>query len=1037
MDPLTRSVISSLVTKTVTNALGGAAGSIPRVLQSKQNREVREAIGDLNASAQSFLLAALANLADRKDGAQETVGRFLGTVEAETYVRTVACAALSGQLNDIRAALHDQLVALLVLVANARRDTAQELAGLLLGLFTKTIDTASRSLEHADRELFLSVGKNARGARQAGSLDGMVQRNRLLQRRAPAELAGFLDFADQYRTLLHDRTSELVPAYFDIQRRVPIDRLYVQPQFSHERGVESLDTLLARAFRVVILGDPGAGKSTLAQHLAHVYSAPQKGTAEGFGVVPFIVTLRTYEEWKKSEHGSVVAFIAAHVVENFQLTVPEGAIEYLLLTSRAFVLFDGLDELLNLATRREICDVIANFADLYTSATVLVTSRKIGYFEAPLNTARFSTAALLNFTDVDVETYVTNWFAVDHRLNTRTRQTMVRSFLDESESAHDIRANALMLGLMCNLYRGVRTIPQNRADLYEKCAAMLFEQWDAGRGIAISHVLKADAKSALQDVALWMYTTPELSDGVTEKHLVHRLTAFWSKRFEDHQRAMEVAKELVSLWKGRTWVLTDVGTAGRQPGLIYKFTHQTFIEYFASVELVRRNPSPAALWEQLQRPLGEGGWEIVAQLAIQKLDELCLDGADTVLNVLVTEATASPEIGVHTNLLSFASRNLGNLYARPATQRRLVTAAMDLALVALPSTAGSMNLRDYRDLVRRTVTRGRNGLPEYLRPIDPRDLWQPVLQLLMDSGERGELVIDQLLRHCCDRIKHGSPENASSTFVFFALRDSFELLPNIPSDSFGKELVVNIPHKLWNVRQIEHRLGQSLSSNCIVEWGQTNFWAPVLACRAHLITVTDLVHSAGAAMLACSADPFIGLGANIGESSPLEELLLAYLDCVDPYDRCRFRKEEASRTLAVVGRELNREVPKFDRDWLSKTALYERVVERTFRSAGAGGPTIAPSQPVEFSDQDAAFGAAVLLAVVIEVEDWDLFDFSEDPFGSLALGPLQMLEPMFIARTAGGLWRPEIDGALAWSGLSAQRRQVLTDWASLRTNFTS
>ena len=93
MEPITSSVISGLVTTAVTNALGGAAGSIPRVLRSKRNREVRAAIGDLNASAQSFLLPALANLVDRQDGAQEVVGRFLGTVEAETYVRSVTCAA--------------------------------------------------------------------------------------------------------------------------------------------------------------------------------------------------------------------------------------------------------------------------------------------------------------------------------------------------------------------------------------------------------------------------------------------------------------------------------------------------------------------------------------------------------------------------------------------------------------------------------------------------------------------------------------------------------------------------------------------------------------------------------------------------------------------------------------------------------------------------------------------------------------------------------------------------------------------------------
>ena len=244
------------------------------------------------------------------------------------------------------------------------------------------------------------------------------------------------------------------------------------------------------------------------------------------------------------------------------------------------------------------------------------------------------------------------------------------------------------------------------------------------------------------------------------------------------------------------------------------------------------------------------------------------------------------------------------------------------------------------------------------------------------------------------------------------------------------------PAALWNIRQIERRLGEPLRPERILGWGRTNFWAAVLACREHLITVTDLVRVAGVATLACSADPFFGLGVSIEDKgSPLEELLLAYLGCARPDDRCRFSELAARRTLAVVGRELDRGIPKLDAEWLSETVLYERVVRRNFLADDPGGLP-GPSQPDVFSDQDAAFGAAVLLAAVVEVEEWDVVDYSEDQLGAMALGPLQVLEPVFVARRTEGFWGTEIDDVLTRSGLSAARRKVLTAWAGRRTNFT-
>ena len=71
-------------------------------------------------------------------------------------------------------------------------------------------------------------------------------------------------------------------------------------------------------------------------------------------VTPFLVILRDYASQKQQEPCSILEFINDNIKADYQITsFPSDAVEYLLLSGRAVVIFDGLDELTNTSDRKK------------------------------------------------------------------------------------------------------------------------------------------------------------------------------------------------------------------------------------------------------------------------------------------------------------------------------------------------------------------------------------------------------------------------------------------------------------------------------------------------------------------------------------------------------------------------------------------------------------------------------------------------------------------------------------------------------------
>jgi hypothetical protein len=512
--------------------------------------------------------------------------------------------------DDTQAALQELLAARLTDADDAEATRAREVFCLTLStadpavaqfgpplaeFYDDQISSLVARLEAAEPTMLAQIRSEAMSARMIAILRAIERHTAALTARPnPRTEASFLA---SYRSHVRDQHGKLEPPDFERRRRVPISDIYVPPviyeDIPPERIVVSVGEnpptltvwdLVGRLDRSVLLGDPGGGKTTASTVLMdHFASDPERR-------VPFLVTVRNYAA-EDPPARSVVGFIEHELKTLYQCPASPGLVDMLLLTGRAVVIFDGLDELLDTSRRADVATRVEHFCTEYPLAPVLVTSRVVGYEQARLDDSQFTSFRLSNFRDEDVAAFARKWFALEEG----ARPDEADAFLAESESVSDLRPNPLLLSLMCILYRGEGSLPRNRAEIYEQCANLLFRRWDARRHIhqdlRVGHLLEP----ALRHLAWWLFTRDNAQSAVTERELVTATTEFLHGRgFESEDAARDAAIEFVTFCAGRMWVFSDAGTTAAGERL-YSFTHRTFLEFFAAAQLAYDSDTPDKL----------------------------------------------------------------------------------------------------------------------------------------------------------------------------------------------------------------------------------------------------------------------------------------------------------------------------------------------------------------------------------------------------------------------------------------------------------
>lgn len=350
--------------------------------------------------------------------------------------------------------------------------------------------------------------------------------------------------------------------------------------------------------RVVVLGDPGSGKSTLCRYLAI-----QAATGEA-PIVPLLLPVRVWSADGGRER--LLDQVQREIAATLEVRAEVAAFEQLCEAGRAVLLIDGVDEV-GAGQRTVLRDRVHAFAAAYPRVPVIVTSRIVGYDQARLGDS-FDQLTLEPFDDDQLREFIDRWYAVAEPNNPVERQrkrTDLWAALEVEPRTKELARNPLLATLLALVHFHRAELPGERAKLCELFVETLLVTWPAERGRVLVEFPGARQRPLIEELALWMQSqrpsragAPHdivVSGGQLDRKLAELIDAHMPDLDEGRRR------ELAGNW--RRWLIEESGLIQAQRNDRYAFVHLLLMEYLAG---------QAALREQ-----GQQGHEAIARFVTE------------------------------------------------------------------------------------------------------------------------------------------------------------------------------------------------------------------------------------------------------------------------------------------------------------------------------------------------------------------------------------------------------------------------------------
>ncbi|WP_341527099.1 NACHT domain-containing NTPase [Nostoc sp. UHCC 0302] len=372
-----------------------------------------------------------------------------------------------------------------------------------------------------------------------------------------------------------------------------------------QKRVSGLE-VVQRYSKLMVLGKPGAGKTTFLKYLA-MQCIEGRFQANR---VPLFITLKDFAEAPKKP--DILKFIV-QLLSSCGVLHTSAAVEKLLKQGKALVLLDGLDEVREEDTKR-VLRQIREFSDLFHTNQFVITCR-IAAKEYTYQS--FTEVEMADFDEKQIAIFAQNWF----QLTDPVKGKRFIQKLKENKPIKELASSPLLLTLLCLVFGDSGDFPANRSELYQEGLDVLLKKWDAKRNIEREQVYKNLSLQRKEDLLSQIgLTTFEQKDYFFKQKTAEVYIADFIRNLRDADTDPEVLKlDSEAVLKS---IEAQHGLLVERAKGIYSFSHLTFHEYFAAREIVANSA-----WETLLEHITEKRWREVFLLTagmMRKADDFTL-----------------------------------------------------------------------------------------------------------------------------------------------------------------------------------------------------------------------------------------------------------------------------------------------------------------------------------------------------------------------------------------------------------------------------
>ncbi|MFC1764632.1 SUMF1/EgtB/PvdO family nonheme iron enzyme [Planctomycetota bacterium] len=510
----------------------------------------------------------------------------------------------------------------------------------------------------------------------------------------------------------------------EVERQDPMDRIGGRPQ----RYLSAFE--LVHAYdHVVLLGDPGSGKSTFVKYLVLCMTGDMleekdinleiltsilpgdeetdKASWRHGQLLPIFIELRDFAVKALPAPGK--AGSACHVWKYLRDSLKDWGIpeyfeglkqEVLDKDKTSLLVFDGLDEVPDPHNqRKQIKEAIEDFART-ANCRMIVTSRTYAYLKQDWELEGFHAAELASFNEDQIRSFIKQWY--DYQAQTtssdkedaRGRAKLLQdAVFEKKRRLQGLAERPLLLTLMAVLHSWHgRDLPEKRVEIYEQTLDLLIHRWNSrketldgsGRSRLPAQdvqqrlrVSRTELRALLEKLAFEAHRRQSTGDGcadVPKKDLVAGL--------------YEIGKDgRIKDWED--FLMDRVGILIERGHDVFTFPHRTFQEYLAAcyltrvefpekiAELTRQDPQR---WREVTQLVGlkvntaHSGWALVEYL--QRMGRSNRDAWGTLIaaEFLVESDWRWPHSEIEAKKLKKVCQRLAKVLANtklPAVERAL------------------------------------------------------------------------------------------------------------------------------------------------------------------------------------------------------------------------------------------------------------------------------------------------------------------------------------------------------------------------------